>query len=65
MLGSEIGGRWGKEYYVMEEGRSSRSVSEIGIRKYYYKILCDVVPSGRCAIIHSVLWLLWGVYWVY
>ena len=38
--------------------RSGRSVIEIGIRTYYHKILCDVVPSGRCASTHSVLWLL-------
>ena len=65
MLSRVIGGRWGKEYKFREEVRSGGSVSEIGIRTYYHKILCDVVPSGRCASIHSVLWLLWELYWVY
>ena len=32
-------------------------MSEIGIRTYYHKILCDVVPSGTCASIHSALYI--------
>ena len=64
MLSRVIVGRWGKEYYFRVEARSGRSVSEMGIRTYCHKILCDVLPIVRRASIQSVLWFLWGVYWV-
>ena len=61
MLSRVMGCRWGKEYKFREDVRSGRRVSEIGIRIYCHKFLCDVVPSGRFASIHNVLWFLWGV----